>query len=78
MINIVKSDSYHLCLPLFVVVCSTYSPVVSGSPRWWLDLVLCLVFAADYVNRIAVGAAEGQGMYWRMAVIAGIQHQTAD
>jgi hypothetical protein len=35
---------------------STYSPVVHGSGRWWLDLVLSLLFAADYLHRTLVGA----------------------
>lgn len=43
-----------LPFPLF---CSTYSPVVPGGPRWWCDLVLCLVFAADYGHRILVSLA---------------------
>lgn len=35
--------------------CSTYSPVVHGSGRWWLDLLLSGLFAADYVHRTLVG-----------------------
>jgi hypothetical protein len=31
--------------------------VLPGSPRYWLDLGLCLVFAADYAYRILVRAA---------------------
>lgn len=34
--------------------CSTYSPVVPGGGRWWCDLLLCMVFAADYTHRIMV------------------------
>lgn len=39
---------------LVFVSCSTYSPVVHGSGRWWLDLVLSLLFAADYLHRTLV------------------------
>jgi hypothetical protein len=41
---------------LFIVlyVWSTYSPALPGSARHQLDLLLCLVFACDYVFRVAV------------------------
>jgi hypothetical protein len=42
-------------LMLVFLPCSTYSPVVHGSGRWWLDLVLSLLFAADYLHRTLVG-----------------------
>lgn len=43
---------------MFIVlyVWSTYSPALPGSARHQLDLLLCLVFACDYVFRIAVSA----------------------
>ncbi|WIA12208.1 hypothetical protein OEZ85_012277 [Tetradesmus obliquus] len=43
------------CL-LFILlyIWSTYSPVVPGGGRWWCDLLLCMVFAADYTHRIMV------------------------
>ncbi|KAF8071241.1 Kcnt2 [Scenedesmus sp. PABB004] len=46
------------CL-LFVLlyVWSTYSPVVPGEPRWWLDMGLCLVFAADWAQRLVTSSA---------------------
>lgn len=44
------------------MTCSTYSPVVHGSGRWWLDLMLSLLFAADYVHRTLVGAAACCGL----------------
>ena len=40
---------------------STYRPVVPGSAHWWLDLVLSLLFAADYAHRTLVRACEDSG-----------------
>lgn len=42
------------CILRYMCACSTYSPVLPGSGRWWLDLVLSLLFAADYVHRTLV------------------------
>lgn len=65
-----SSSSADVCLavslsihatPLLPPYCSTYSPVVAGSGRWWLDLLLSLLFAADYVHRTMVRGGEGAG-----------------
>lgn len=39
---------------ILLYVWSTYVPEAPGSWRHWLDLVLCCVFAVDYVYRITV------------------------
>ncbi len=36
---------------------STYHPMLPGTPLYWLDVVLCCIFAADYVHRLMVSAA---------------------
>lgn len=55
--NQVAASNPLPCPAQLFMSCSTYSPVVHGSGRWWLDLVLSLLFAADYVHRTLVGAA---------------------
>jgi hypothetical protein len=55
-VRLVVQSAQLLASLLFIVlyVWSTYTPALPGSPRHQLDLLLCLVFACDYVFRIAV------------------------
>lgn len=46
---------------ILLYVWSTYVPEAPGSWRYWLDLVLCCVFFADYVYRITASLTGGFG-----------------
>jgi hypothetical protein len=55
--SIVLPAALCCCIAPYTLESSTYSPVPYGGVRWWLDVALSALFAADYALRISVRAA---------------------